>query len=247
MRILLLSYSLITFGLPVFGQGIVNFANTPSTLISYASYGNGPLSVGLISGSGKWYFGLLTSPTGGAGSFSFAGVYATNNATAPGRFVNNGVTVPNWTVGAPLFYMVAAWHSLLGPTFMPAWLVAAPPGPFTISAVGFGVAGGTDSQGRPFPPLPLFGGTGITSGFEFCCLPELRISPNLHPPAGMPFEFQVFGLQDLSIVIEASTNLAPQSWIALQTGTLTNPGVGTHFSDPQWTNYPNRFYRVRSP
>jgi hypothetical protein len=31
----------------------------------------------------------------------------------------------------------------------------------------------------------------------------------------------------------------------LQSGVLTNGLV--HFIDPQWVNYPRRFYRIRSP
>jgi hypothetical protein len=31
----------------------------------------------------------------------------------------------------------------------------------------------------------------------------------------------------------------------LQTCKLTNGSI--YFSDPQWTNYPGRFYRIRSP
>jgi hypothetical protein len=31
----------------------------------------------------------------------------------------------------------------------------------------------------------------------------------------------------------------------LQTNTLA--GGSFYFSDPEWTNYPSRFYRVRSP
>jgi hypothetical protein len=38
---------------------------------------------------------------------------------------------------------------------------------------------------------------------------------------------------------------ASASWTALQTCTLTNGSIG--FSDATWTNYPARFYRIRSP
>jgi hypothetical protein len=41
------------------------------------------------------------------------------------------------------------------------------------------------------------------------------------------------------------TNLANPTWYPLQTNTLT--GGSFYFSDPQWTNYPGRFYRIRSP
>jgi hypothetical protein len=48
-----------------------------------------------------------------------------------------------------------------------------------------------------------------------------------------------------TVVVEACTNLANAAWQPLQTNTLT---TGTaSFSDPQWINYPARFYRLRSP
>jgi hypothetical protein len=57
--------------------------------------------------------------------------------------------------------------------------------------------------------------------------------------------FTITGSSNLVIVVEACTNLASASWTSLQTCTLTNGSI--YFSDPQWTNYPARFYRTRSP
>jgi hypothetical protein len=48
----------------------------------------------------------------------------------------------------------------------------------------------------------------------------------------------------LVIVVEACTNLANPIWLSLSTNILT--GDSSYFSDPQWTNYPGRFYRLRS-
>lgn len=57
------------------------------------------------------------------------------------------------------------------------------------------------------------------------------------------FGFNITGTSNILMVVEASTNL--NVWTPLQSVTLTN---GTaYFSDPQWTNYPGRFYRLRSP
>ena len=47
------------------------------------------------------------------------------------------------------------------------------------------------------------------------------------------------------VVVEAATNLSNPVWLPVQTNTLT--GDKYYFSDPEWTNYPGRFYRVRSP
>ncbi len=57
------------------------------------------------------------------------------------------------------------------------------------------------------------------------------------------FGFTVTGTVGLVIVVDACTNLANPAWYPLQTNTLTNGSA--FFSDPQWTNYPARFYRLR--
>jgi hypothetical protein len=59
------------------------------------------------------------------------------------------------------------------------------------------------------------------------------------------FGFNITGTADIPVAVEASTNLAGPVWSPLQTMTLTNGLV--YFSDPQWTNYSCRFYRLRSP
>jgi hypothetical protein len=59
------------------------------------------------------------------------------------------------------------------------------------------------------------------------------------------FGFNITGTPDIPLVVEASTDVAAQAWIALQSSTLTNGLI--FFNDPQWTNYPGRFYRIRSP
>ena len=53
------------------------------------------------------------------------------------------------------------------------------------------------------------------------------------------------GTANLVVVVVASTNLASPAWVPLATNTLT--GGTSYFSDPQWTNYPRRFYRFSSP
>ena len=58
------------------------------------------------------------------------------------------------------------------------------------------------------------------------------------------FGFSISGAS-ASVVIEACTNLANPVWQPVATNTLT--GGTSYFSDPQWTNYPGRFYRIRSP
>jgi hypothetical protein len=56
------------------------------------------------------------------------------------------------------------------------------------------------------------------------------------------FQFVISWATNTSVVVEASTNL--QNWTPIITNTLIN---GTNaFADSTWTNYPQRFYRIRS-
>jgi hypothetical protein len=59
------------------------------------------------------------------------------------------------------------------------------------------------------------------------------------------FGFDISGTADIPLVVEACNSLATRSWTCLQTCILTNGSIS--FSDSRWTNYPARFYRVRSP
>jgi hypothetical protein len=63
------------------------------------------------------------------------------------------------------------------------------------------------------------------------------------------FGFNITGTSNLVVVVEACS-LANPTWIPVGTNKL-NTFVGTngtsYFSDSQWTNYPVRCYRLRSP
>jgi hypothetical protein len=59
------------------------------------------------------------------------------------------------------------------------------------------------------------------------------------------FGFDIIGTSNLVVVVEACGNLALPTWVPVGTNTLT--GGSSYFSDSQWANYLNRFYRLRSP
>jgi hypothetical protein len=61
-------------------------------------------------------------------------------------------------------------------------------------------------------------------------------------PGTNGFGFTIEGPSGLAVVVEASTNPANATWSPLATNILS--GGSAHFSDPQWTNYPARFYRL---
>jgi hypothetical protein len=59
------------------------------------------------------------------------------------------------------------------------------------------------------------------------------------------FGFNVAWASGMSVVVEACSNLARPTWYPVGTNTLTSGSA--YFGDPEWTNYPSRCYRVRSP
>lgn len=59
------------------------------------------------------------------------------------------------------------------------------------------------------------------------------------------FGFNITWASGQTVVVEACTNLSNPVWQPVQTNTLTSSAA--YFSDPQWTNYSGRFYRLRSP
>jgi hypothetical protein len=73
------------------------------------------------------------------------------------------------------------------------------------------------------------------------CLPK-QISPASPGVRTNQFGFNIIGTSNIVVVVEASTNLANPTWSPLRTNTLT--GGSSYFSDPQWTNYSSRFYRL---
>jgi len=59
------------------------------------------------------------------------------------------------------------------------------------------------------------------------------------------FGFNITWASGLAIVVEACTNLTSPVWTPLTNVTLTNGSF--YFSDPQWANYPTRFYGLVLP
>ncbi len=71
---------------------------------------------------------------------------------------------------------------------------------------------------------------------------------NFEPTFGVQtncFGFTISWATNISVVVEACTDLANPGWSPVETNTLA--AGSCYFSDPAWTNYPNRFYRLRSP
>jgi hypothetical protein len=96
--------------------------------------------------------------------------------------------------------------------------------------------------------LPSATGWGATFGGWPAVAGSYQPQPQILAPVFSPgalsngFRFTIFWATNANVVVEASTNL--QSWTPVITNALVN-GVDA-FRDSTWTNYPRRFYRVRS-
>jgi hypothetical protein len=85
---------------------------------------------------------------------------------------------------------------------------------------------------------------GLSTALWFLPHPLILSSPSFGVQTNS-FGFIVSWATNLSVVVETCTNPANHSWSPLRTNTLG--GGWFYFSDPAWTNYPARLYRVRSP
>jgi hypothetical protein len=75
--------------------------------------------------------------------------------------------------------------------------------------------------------------------------PQIQTSDGYFGVRSNQFGFNITCTNSIPIVIEACTNLANPVWTPLTNVSLTNGSF--YFSDPQWTNYPGRFYGIGFP
>ena len=95
--------------------------------------------------------------------------------------------------------------------------------------------------------LPGSTGWGATFGGRPTALwqPQVQTSDASFGVRTNQFGFNISWAEGMTVVVEAATNLAGPVWLPLQTNTLT--ADLSYFSDPEWANYPSRFYRLRWP
>jgi len=90
-----------------------------------------------------------------------------------------------------------------------------------------------------------------TSGWDtFGYSPVVLWNPQIQPDATFGVRTNCFGFTftnagSPTVVIAACTNLTNPVWIPISTNTLADGS--SYFSDPQWTNFPARFYRFQMP
>ena len=107
---------------------------------------------------------------------------------------------------------------------------------------------GTSPTGQPID-LPTFGA--VLNALEKDGNVDVLSTPHiLTTDAGFgvrsnQFGFDISWTSGLSVTVQAATNLSGPTWVSLRTNILAADTL--YFADAQWTNYPSRLYRIRSP
>jgi hypothetical protein len=113
------------------------------------------------------------------------------------------------------------------------------------------VAGFTAFFESPATAYYLSGTTGWNNFASIAAIPVALWLPRIMTYEGSvgvqarQFGFNIAWTSGQVIVVEVCTDLVNPNWCPVATNTLTSST--SYFSDPQWTNYPGRFYRIRSP
>lgn len=93
--------------------------------------------------------------------------------------------------------------------------------------------------------LPGTTGWEATFGGQPTALWHPQIQTDLSGLETNSANFKIAGDTNQVVVVETATNLLDPVWMPVQVAVLAD-GTAS-FTDPQWTNYPGRFYRLRSP
>jgi uncharacterized repeat protein (TIGR03803 family) len=79
--------------------------------------------------------------------------------------------------------------------------------------------------------------------FSLTVPPQIQVTDGSFGMQSNVFGFNVAGVSNQAVVVEACTDLTAAVWCPLQTNTLgCDPA---YFNDQTWTNFPSRFYRAR--
>ena len=143
------------------------------------------------------------------------------------------------SIGANAFFYCLALTNVVIPSSVSYLADAAFAGCFSLSAAHFGgnapSIGGYVFDGDTSATVYYLPGT---TGWN----PQVQTGDASFGVQETQFGFTITGTSGLGIVVEACTNLTDAAWSPVQTITLTSGSF--YFSDPQWTNYPSRFYRL---
>ena len=176
-KLALTTICVVALSTGAFAQGLVNFLNNATTLVTLSSNSTSLGSTPAVAG--QYIYGLFVAPQGTSdlNAFQFTGVLGTNQASA-GRFSGGaGRAVAGWPAGGTRAVLVRGWSASwgtdwnavlanLGGNAIDPTSALALEGfyGYSVIAPNLGPAGGFDGTGT-LPNLNIVGGaTGIGAG-----------------------------------------------------------------------------------
>lgn len=212
----------ITIPDPVTSIGDWAFAYSRS--LTQLTIGSGVTNIGDFAFYGSWPFSNVTIPdrVGRIGNWAFAGCYSLAAVT-----VGEGVAHLGDSAFADCVNLAGAY--------------------FKGDAPSLGTNVFTNDIRATVYYLPGAAGWGETFGERPTAIwrPRVETGGASFGVQTNRFGFTITWASDKVVVVEAATDLVNPTWSPVATNTLA---VGSsYFSDPQWSSYPRRFYRVRSP
>ncbi len=251
----------------------VNPANASSTLVGTVT--NNDSSMAGATYEAQWTITTSSSPSYG-GTTTGAGTYNDGTTATVSATPNGCYNFTNWTVGGTAVSTSTSYTftastnealvAIFGPITYALNTTSSPAGTGNVSGGGTyycdSVAQITATPGTGYFFHAWSGtGTGSYTGTNnpasatmngnigetasFLPVPVFQTINTRFGSTDNAFGFTITGTTNIIIVIEACTNLIQPAWLPLQTNVLTNTVL--KFSDPQWTNYHDRFYRFLVP
>jgi hypothetical protein len=198
----------------------VLFDKSQATLISYPHGRAGgytlPASVTSIAGYTFQNCASLTSVTLPSSLISIGGMAFAGCTSLHGLYFQGNAPSADWTV--------FIWYDDgYGTHYLPNATVYYLPG-----TTGWG------SSFESLPTAPWF----LPNPLILSRSPSFGVHTNR-------FGFIISWATNLSVIVEACTNLGQGGWSPVSTNTLINGW--SYFSDPQWMSYPSRFYHLSFP
>jgi hypothetical protein len=262
--------SLTSITIPDRVTNIGNGAYVGCETLTNVLIGNGVISVGDNAFRGYYNLTMIAVDDSNLFYSSTAGVLFNKSQTtlveypaakAGSYIITNGVT----DIGDAAFVDCFSLTSVTIPNSVTSIGAAAFSGCFRLAKAYFaGNAPDTDSsafftpnpfsEGGHLDPVTAYylpGATGWSDFFDdtgvptMLWLPQVQTGDASFGVQAYQFGFSITWASGQTVVVEACMNLANPVWQPVQTNTLTSDSV--YFSDPQWTDYPARFYRLRSP
>jgi hypothetical protein len=232
----------------------VTIPNNVTSIAEMAFFGSGLTSMNIasnVTSLGQAVFddcGNLNSVTisGSVSSIAFSTFFNCSNLTSV--ILGNGIT----SIGQDAFFQCTGLTTIILPSSITNIQLA-----FTLctnltSALFTGNAPSSSADAFIGDNTTVYYLPGTTNwGSSLGDAPALLWNPVIQTADGSfgvsnnQFGFYITGTGNIPIVVEACTNLANPVWMPLTNVALTN-GL-FYFSDPQWTNYPARYYGIGFP